>query len=220
MQNERDGIMNLVKGILDKKFQPMPSDYVGAYYLRHLVEWYGPLVKLYYKYIAQHCMIRPAKLKKGSKILDIGCGIGLLVYCFNKLGYDAKGIDVNPNAIACSLEPLNSICVEQSSKLPFPDNYFDLVVSREVLEHIPLSEIDNCIDEWERVGNGVFIHIIAVSDRGKRVINDPAHINVQSENWWIEKFTEHGYSVIRKPSKLYYYPYGSQGYLMMQKINK
>jgi len=40
---------------------------------------------------------------------------------------------------------------------------------------------------------------------------------VQSEDWWVEKFRDHGYNVIKRPSKLYYYLYGNSGYLMVTK---
>ncbi|NMB56601.1 class I SAM-dependent methyltransferase, partial [Candidatus Beckwithbacteria bacterium] len=95
--------------------------------------------------------------------------------------------------------------------------YFDLVVSREVLEHIPHNEIDSCIDEWDRVSQGKMVHIIAVSERGPSAIDDPVHINVQSENWWINKFKQHDYQAIKNPQKFFISPFGNSGYLMFLK---
>lgn len=195
----------------------MPEEDVAGYYFHHLNAWYGEIIILYYKYIAKYCMARPAKIKKGSKVLDIGCGIGSLVLAFNKLGYDATGIDINSEAIKKSVCAEKCFHVVDSSRLNYPDNYFDLVVSREVIEHIHLAEIDDCIKEWDRVGKGAMVHIIAVKERGPRVLHDPAHKNVQSEQWWIRKFKDYEYKVIRYPSKMYFYPFGNSGYLMMNK---
>jgi len=208
----------MLKDRISDKFDTMPADEIDNYYLKPLNSWYGSIIHLYYKYLAHYCMTKPAHLKKGSKILDVGCGVGTLVHQFNKLGHQATGIDVNKNAIQNTISPRNCFLVQNSSKLDYPENFFDLIVSREVLEHIPASEIDDCINEWHRISKGLMIHIIAVSDRGSRVINDPAHINVQSERWWIDKFFAHGYKVIRRPSNKYFYPFGNSGYLMISSV--
>ena len=152
-----------------------------------------------------------------NRILDVGCGVGILVEQFNKLGYQAIGIDVNEEAIKSSISPKNCLLVQTAAKLPYPDNYFNLVVSREVLEYISASNIDACIDEWDRVSQGKMIHIIAVKERGPSALDDPMHVNVQTEKWWIEKFKQHGYRAIRKPQKLFFSHFGSKGYLMFVK---
>ena len=159
-------------------------------------------------------MAKPAKLKKNDRVLDIGCGVGILVEQFNKLGYQAFGIDINKEAINYSIVPENCSLVPTAAKLPYPDNYFNLVVSREVLEHILISDIDACIDEWDRVSTGNMIHIIAVEERGPSAIDDPMHVNVQTEKWWLEKFKQHGYRTIKKPQKFFFSHFGSKGYLM------
>ncbi len=195
--------------------------YDRSYFLNNYLRWtnsplFGCFIKLYYRYIASYIMANPAKLKKGDRVLDIGCGVGILVEQFNKLGYQAVGVDVNEEAIKNSVCPSNCFLVKTTAKLDYPDNYFDLVVSREVLEHIPYDQIDDCIDEWDRVSKGKMIHIIAVKERGSSAIDDPTHVNVQTEEWWIRKFEEHGFSVIKKP-KIFFSLFGSERYLMCVK---
>ncbi len=162
-------------------------------------------------------MARAVGLKKSDKVLDIGCGVGALVEQFNKLGYQAIGVDVNEEAIKNSIYPKNCLLVQTTAKLSYPDNYFNLVVSREVLEHISADHIDDCIKEWDRVSVGKMIHIIAVTERGPSATDDITHVNVQFEKWWIEKFKEHGYKTIIKPQKLFFSLFGTKGYLMFIK---
>lgn len=199
------------------KVKNYSEDYFVYNHLRHINSRYGFLMKMYYRYLALYCMAKPANLAKGGKVLDIGCGVGILAEQFNKLGYQTIGVDVNKTAIENSVCPKKCLLVEKTSRLDFPDNYFDLIVSREVLEHIPLTDIDACIKEWDRAGKGKMIHIIAVSERGKSAVGDPAHINVKPEKWWVEKFKKHGYKALKNPSKLFFSPFGSSGYFMFCK---
>lgn len=193
------------------------EDYFIQNHLKRLNSWYGPLVRKYYRYIAEECMAKPAGLQRGAQILDIGCGVGILVQQFNGLGYNATGVDVNEAAIRNSLELQHCQLVESTAQLPYPDKYFDLVVSREVLEHIPEEAIDGCIQEWDRVSNSKMVHIIAVTERGRSATEDPTHINVQSEDWWVNKFQQFGYQATRNPSPYFVSVFGPKGYIMFEK---
>jgi len=214
-------ILNYLLGKISQLYMNKKDRYDDEYYinnhLRHLNSFYGFMIRSYYKYIAKHCMITPSRLRKKAKILDVGCGVGILVREFNKLGYNAIGIDVNKSAINNSICPEKCFLIKSCSKLNYPENYFDLIVSREVLEHIQPSEIDNCIREWDRIGKGVMIHIIAVCERGASAIDDPTHVNVKTEKWWINKFKKNGYKTIKNPTRLFFSQFGNSGYLMMKK---
>lgn len=73
--------------------------------------------------------------KKGEiKILDAGCGTGLLAKRLKKYGKVAA-VDISPYAI--ELARKRGIAVQEASvnKLPFKDNVFNLVVSLDVIYH-------------------------------------------------------------------------------------
>ncbi len=216
--------MNFLNKILNKvseTYRNENEEYDESYYFENHVKFlnspFSFFVKLYYRYIASFIMAGAANIKKKDKVLDIGCGVGTLVEQFNKLDYKAVGIDVNKKAIENSIYSKECSLVKTTGDLDFPDDYFDLVVSREVLEHIPLNKIDDCIKEWDRVSKGKMVHLIAVKERGDSALNDPAHVNVQTEDWWVDKFKEHGYKTIKHPQRPFLSPFGNQGYLMFIK---
>ncbi len=206
---------------IGKIFMNHDRRYDQSYYidnhLGNLNSGFGFLFRWYYRYIARYIMAGPAGINDG-KVLDVGCGVGALVREFNNIGFEAVGVDVNDAAIENSVYAKCSL-VKTSAQLDFPDNNFDLVVSREVLEHIEKKEIDSCIREWDRVCKGKMVHIIAVEERGPSAVNDPMHVNVQKEEWWKNKFAEHGYKAVR-PRRLFWSPFGSSGYFMFVKASQ
>lgn len=209
--------MKKISSVYMNKNKCYDDDYYLKNHLNKINSIYGFFIEFYYRYLASYIFAKAARIEKSDKILDIGCGVGILVKQFNKLGFEAIGVDVNKPAIKNSIFPKKCLRVKTTARLNFSDNYFDLIVSREALEHIPPEKIDDCIKEWDRVSKGKMVHIIAVSERGISAINDPSHVNVQSENWWIKKFKQHGYKAMRKPRKLFFSPFGSSGYLMFIK---
>lgn len=77
---------------------------------------------------------------KGLKVLDAGCGIGYGSAILTEVAKEVIGVDVSEIAIteARKLHNKNNLSFEimNCKSLKFPDNYFDVVVSFEVLEHI------------------------------------------------------------------------------------
>lgn len=73
---------------------------------------------------------------KSLKILDVGCGTGELLVELSSLG-ESFGIDNSPEAVKFSKEKgLKNILISEGTEIPFSDNYFDVVLCLDVLEHI------------------------------------------------------------------------------------
>jgi SAM-dependent methyltransferase len=72
------------------------------------------------------------------RVLDIGCGIGTYVDKFRSLGGHGFGVDVDAEKLADGhrTKRLQLLAASVSEALPFPDNYFDVVVLHEVIEHV------------------------------------------------------------------------------------
>jgi len=85
-------------------------------------------------------------LKLESKILDLGCGRGSILIPLWKKGFYAVGVDINT---AYLNEILNSpnlpdeklIIHSPGENLPFEPNTFDIIICREVLEHVSNPEL-------------------------------------------------------------------------------
>ena len=80
--------------------------------------------------------------RTGAKnVLDAGCGEGYVYRAMKKRGYSGKwtGYDISPEAIEYARHESPEVEWQTAGveRLPFPDRSFDLVLSSEVLEHLP-----------------------------------------------------------------------------------
>lgn len=90
-------------------------------------------------------------LKQNDKMLEIGCGIGSIVFELSRQGYDITGTDISREAIAYGLKKYGNIKlqVQAAEILRFGDGAFDIVLSFDLLEHI--AQVDRHISEVFRV---------------------------------------------------------------------
>ena len=102
-------------------------------------------------------MVEHYDLPPKPKILDIGCGKAFLLYDFLKVIPDAEiyGIDISPYAIANSKKEIQDrLRVGSATDLPWPDDYFDLVISITTLHNLHTYDLEASLREMERVGKG------------------------------------------------------------------
>jgi SAM-dependent methyltransferase len=72
----------------------------------------------------------------GSRILDVGCGLGAYVRKLRLFSPDVYGVDIDPAKVARAQRELEHIALAPAEELPFPDGFFDVVLLHEVLEHV------------------------------------------------------------------------------------
>lgn len=72
----------------------------------------------------------------GKRILDVGCGLGMYVRKMRHFSPDVYGVDIDPERVAKASQDLPNIQVAPAEKLPFADNFFDVILSHEVIEHV------------------------------------------------------------------------------------
>jgi len=82
-------------------------------------------------------IIAPYLPKKG-KILELGCGEGLLSQSVQqKTGADVFGVDISSSGVNLAIKRgITASIADLNKRLPFPDSYFDLIFSDQVLEHV------------------------------------------------------------------------------------
>lgn len=87
-----------------------------------------------------------------ARVLDLGCAKGFQVQALRDRGIEAWGIDISDYAVSeASAEVEPFLKVEEYRNVHFPDEYFDLVIAMEVLEHIPPTEIRAVVEELRRL---------------------------------------------------------------------
>jgi SAM-dependent methyltransferase len=128
-------------------------------------------------------------------VLDYGCGTG---YGTHRLAASASriiGVDVAPGAVAfardrylpqagSSGDPLEFARIDpvEVSPLPYPDNHFDVVLSFQVIEHVP--SVGNYLSEIRRVLRPGGTFICATPDRRWRLFPGQRPFNVFHMDEW------------------------------------
>jgi SAM-dependent methyltransferase len=92
----------------------------------------------------------------GLRVLDFGCGGGSLVRMLRAAGVDGYGADTFYAGASYKGEVFERLRaaevlreIDGSGRLPFPDGYFDVVVSDQVFEHV--EALGPVLDELDRV---------------------------------------------------------------------
>lgn len=88
-----------------------------------------------------------------AKVLDAGCGSGQYLFGLLEAGADAWGIEYFEERVH-EFKRLYPIYVDRIAcgnieSTSFPENFFDIVLLNEVLEHVP--NVMKCLDEVKRV---------------------------------------------------------------------
>lgn len=100
-------------------------------------------------------MVQHYQLPANARILDVGCGKAFLLYEFTRVlpGVEVQGVDLSDYAIKNAKEEIRTqLQVADASRLPFPDQSFDLVISINTLHNLPIDALWKALQEIERVG--------------------------------------------------------------------
>lgn len=93
----------------------------------------------------------PALIKdvfQPSRVLDVGCGPGFLMLFLAELGLDVQGIDFSPSSVELAPpEVRDRILIGDVSGQHVPERSFDLVICREVLEHLTVLQVRRTIEQ-------------------------------------------------------------------------
>ena len=123
------------------------------------------------------------KKKRTNNILDLGCGQGFFIETAKKRGWNVYGTEYRKQAIETCLAKGLNIHSGGLNDSPYPNNFFDIITSFEVIEHI-----NNPVLELEK------IHQLLVSD-GYLYATTPNFNSLNriflGKNWCIIGFPDH-----------------------------
>ena len=108
-------------------------------------------------------IISTYKLRKGSKILDVGCGKGFLLkeMLLIEPGLKIFGFDISKYALKNSIKDnrIKKIRHKAQNKFPFKTKFFDLVISLSTLHNLEIYDLEKSIKEIQRVGKKKYIMV-------------------------------------------------------------
>lgn len=128
-----------------------------------------------------------------STVLDYGCAKGFLVKALRLLGVDARGYDISKYAID-NCDP----AVEGYVSNTLPTDIFDVIVSKDVLEHVPKKNLERVLNTIEASSLRQLI-VVPLGDGNTYRIReyelDKTHLIREDEEWWINQFKKAGLKV-------------------------
>ena len=151
------------------------KEYYERYHIERKENSWRPLeaYRLIQKYL---------NMKKGKKLLDIGCGTGYLLKTAELKGVITYGIDISKEAVNISETIANNsqLSVADGEKLPFCDGCFDYITCLGTLEHF--LDVNKGVQEMARVSKNSAVICIMLpnvnffgwgpQNKGTRQINE------------------------------------------------
>ena len=139
-------------------------------------------------------------------VLDVGCGLGLMVYYLRLLGVKAYGVEISKYALKSAYSKVKKyLSYGDVLKLPFEDNSYDLVTSFDVLEHVETESLKKAVLECNRVTKKLVLHkIFTLENWWIKQFHGPdlSHVSVFGKDWWKSFFKKLGFKRSKKS-----YPY-------------
>jgi 2-polyprenyl-3-methyl-5-hydroxy-6-metoxy-1,4-benzoquinol methylase len=89
-----------------------------------------------------------------TSVLDVGCGPGFLMQFVHELGVDVHGVDFSPASLELAPPAMRErIAIGPVEALDAEDESYDLVLCREVLEHLTVVQVRRTVAEICRVSS-------------------------------------------------------------------
>lgn len=106
--------------------------------------------RIYSDYLEKPTLKSVVGSVKGKRVLDLGCGPGILTDYFKRKGARISGIDISEKEIEIARSEFSGIDFKVASayKLPYPKDAFDVVVSSWVIHYL---DFDKVLKEVHRI---------------------------------------------------------------------
>lgn len=146
--------------------------------------------------------IRTAKPRKGATILDVGCGPGRASLFLSNFGFKVIPVDLVDN---CLDENVRDALGDKFRRIDITAKALpraDYVFCCDVMEHLPLEDVDKALKNILNACDRAFLSIALVDDEFGAKIGEPLHLTVRSFEWWRRKLDKMGHIVKARDAKV------------------
>ena len=143
-----------------------------------------------------HHLVKELNIKN-EKILDFGCAKGYVVKGLRMLGYKSYGVDLSTYAISKASNDTKKFLklIKPYQKLK---NKFDIILAKDVLEHIPYNKINTQLKIFRNATKKIFI-LVPLGNGKKYYIKsmemDKTHIIREDLRWWKNALINSGFKI-------------------------
>ncbi|HZT46147.1 MAG TPA: class I SAM-dependent methyltransferase [Gaiellaceae bacterium] len=125
------------------------------------------------------------------RVLDVGCGPGFLMLFLAELGVEVEGIDFSPSSRELApVEVRDKIRIGDVAESQVPERSFDLVVCREVLEHLTVLQVRRTVEQLCRASSR-FVYVTtrfhpapeSLLDFTTDFETDPTHVTLLAKDF-------------------------------------
>ena len=152
MFNEKAANMDVARKFQKEFFDGDRKYGYGGY--KYIIDRWKPVAENF---------IKTYNLNNNSKVLDVGCGKGFLLYELKKIlpKINVFGFDISKYSIENSIEDIkdNLIVSDAGSDFPYGDKEFDFVFSIATLHNLKIMNLGKSLKEVSRVGKQSFIMV-------------------------------------------------------------
>ncbi len=117
--------------------------------------------------------------QKPLSVCDVGAGYGDFARMLEEAGV--------PTVLSVDFAPPNGKVIKASAHdLPFGNNSIEWLTAFDLLEHLLPDEVDEVLNEFNRVASRGFVFSISYTESNFKVDGEGLHPTVRSEDWWID----------------------------------
>ena len=123
-----------------------------------------------------------------THVLDMGCGPGALMYLLHEIGVEVDGVDfAESSKTLAPPEVADRITIGSVTDAPMPSDKYDLVICREVFEHLSVLQVQQAIANFCRISRK-YVYVTTrfhpapetLFDVTTEFDVDPTHINLMN----------------------------------------
>lgn len=178
---------------------PVPKDTEYLYNEEYFRKWYIRYYNERKSYTERLFSLIERHLKKKGKLLDVGCGVGILLEVAKEKGWDVYGQEVAPFAVNYCKSRNFNIHNKPLPDLNLPEHSFDVITLFDVMAHLkdPVSYVNTCAKLLKPGGyliiktpyHSPFLfflaNLLSFTGKSRSLLHIPAqifHFNLQSLN--------------------------------------